>query len=249
MTNERILKKEQGLTMTDNEKILGLAALQSDELPLTDEMVYAYLTDNPEFFNRNPQLLTSLRLADNHRGAVSLVERQQQQLRQKAHALEEEITELMSVANNNEQLFTLYSDLYLRLLDCQTAEELIDCLHQATTELLSLSDLKLWLHKDIAMNHFALVKNDCTGVMQNRLTKEDYYFGRLQQSEQQLIFSAPTSGSVVLMKLTNESNNVDLGFIAINSQDAEHFDPRMDTLLISQFKKLVAKLLQKHLAL
>jgi len=224
-------------------------SINSDELPLTDEVVLTYLQDNPEFFNRNPSLMTSLRLTDEQRGTVSLVERQQQSLRQKVYGLEDEITQLMSVANHNEQLFSLYSDLYLRLLDCQSAEELLDCLHQTTTELLSLSAFTLWLvnSDEKYLNHHCLSKNDCMGVMQNRLTHNEYYFGRLQTSEQELIFSQHCSGSVVLMSLTH--NNETLGFLAISSKDAHHFDPGMDTLLLGQFKKLVAKLLQQHLCL
>ena len=38
-----------------------------------------------------------------------------------------------------------------------------------------------------------------------------------------------------------------IGFLAISSHDAEHFDPRMDTLLLSQFRKLVAKLIHQQL--
>mgnify|MGYP000515666397 CR=1 FL=1 len=223
------------------------ASIQSEEIPLNDELVVSYLQDNPEFFNRNIELLSSIRLADPHRGSVSLVERQLQVLRQKVGALEEEITDLMSVANHNEQLFMLYSDLYLRLMDCHSANELLDCLHQATTELLSLAGLKLWLAKATEIEHACLVANDCGGVMQNRLQKEDYYFGRLQQSEQQLIFSQPTEGSVVLIKLCHLDQ--ELGFLAISSADAEHFDPRMDTLLLSQFRRLVAKLLHQRLEL
>lgn len=218
-----------------------------DELPLTDELVSAYLQDNPEFFSRNNELMTGLRLIDNQRGAVSLVERQQQQLRQKVHSLEDEITQLMSVASHNENLFTLYSDLYLRLLDCKSASELLDCLTQTTKELLSLSALKLYLINPVDVLHDSLSKNDCQGVMQNRLSNSDYYFGRLQQSEQQLIFSHNCAGSVVLIKLVHDE--CDLGFLAISSDDAHHFDPRMDTLLLSQFKRLVAKLLKQHLAI
>jgi len=223
--------------------------INNGDLPLTDELIVTYLQDNPEFFNRNNSLMTSLRLTDTQRGTVSLVERQQQQLRQKVHSLEDEITQLMSVANHNEQLFVLYSDLYLRLFDCESAEELLDCLHQTTTELLSLSAFKLWLmpsnYADIS--HDSLSKNDCTGVMQNRLTHDEYYFGRLQESEQNLIFSQPCSGSAVLIKLTHDKQEV--GFLAISSTDAQHFDPRMDTLLLSQFKRLVAKLLHQQLAM
>lgn len=221
--------------------------MNTDDLPLNDELVSAYLQDNPEFFNRNNELMTGLRLADSQRGTVSLVERQQQQLRQKVHNLEDEITQLMSVASHNENLFMLYSDLYLRLIDCRSASELLDCLAQTTTELLSLSAFKLYLVDPTVIEHNSLSKNDCQGVMQNRLENSDYYFGRLQQSEQQLIFSHSCTGSVVLVKLTHDEKI--LGFLAISSDDAHHFDPRMDTLLLSQFKRLVAKLLKQHLAL
>jgi uncharacterized protein YigA (DUF484 family) len=224
-----------------------LQSINSGDLPLTDEIIVSYLQDNPDFFNRNNSLLTSLRLTDEQRGTVSLVERQQHQLRQKVHDLEDEITQLMSLANHNEQLFVLYSDLYLRLLDCQSAEELLDCLHQTTTELLSLSSFKLWLvpTNNTEVIHHSLSVNDCAGVMQNRLTNDEYYFGRLQESEQELIFSQPCSGSVVLIKLTHDEHVV--GFLVISSEDAHHFDPRMDTLLLNQFKRLVAKLLYQQL--
>lgn len=219
--------------------------IQLDELKLTDDIVIDFLHDNPEFFNRNPELINSLRLADQNRGTVSLVERQQSQQRQKIHNLEEEITQLMAIANQNEQLFALYSDLYLRLLDCDSASELLDCLYQATTELLSLSGLKVWLKDGTSVDHSSIVKNDCAGVMHNRLAKEDYYFGRLQKSEQDLIFSQNQEGSVVLIKLNHIDDEI--GFLAISSADADHFDPRMDTLLLSQFRKLVAKLLFQQL--
>jgi hypothetical protein len=115
--------------------------------------------------------------------------------------------------------------------------------------LLSLSAFKLWLvpSDNITAKHHCFSHNDCAGVMQNRLTQDDYYFGRLQASEQELIFSHQCSGSVVLIKLSHDEKV--LGFLAISSQDAHHFDPRMDTLLLSQFKRLVAKLLKQQLAL
>lgn len=223
-------------------------SINTEDLPLSDELVASYLQDNPEFFNRNNSLMTGLRLNDVQRGSVSLVERQQQQLRQKVHALEDEITQLMSVANHNERLFALYSDIYLRLLDCQSTEELLDCLHQTTTELLSLSSFKIWLNsQDYNVKHRSLAQNDCAGVMQNRLGDNDYYFGRLQNTEQELIFSEQCTGSVVLISLVHD--NKTLGFMAISSKDAHHFDPHMDTLLLSQFKRLVAKLLLQQLSL
>lgn len=235
MTNETTTIEQE---LEDN-------TMQNEELSLSDEVVASFLADNPEFFNRHPELMTSLRLNDQQRGTVSLVERQQQQLRQKVHGLEEEITELMAIANQNEQLFVLYSDLYLRLLDCQTADELLDCLYRATTELLSLSDLRLWLANPSEFHHDCIINKDCSDILESRLSDDEYYFGRIQQSEQETIFDGKHQGSVVLIRLHH--NEQPLGFLAISSQDAEHFDPRMDTLLLSQFRRLVAKLLHQHL--
>jgi hypothetical protein len=222
-----------------------LGSHQTEEIVLSDEVIVSYLEDNPDFFNQHIELLAGLRLSDSHRGTVSLVERQQTILREKVVSLEEEITQLMVIASQNEQLFGLYSDLYLRLIDCQSANELLDCLYQATTELLSLSGLKLWLKEAVEFEHDSLLSTDCSDIMESRLDHDEYYFGRLQQSEQLQLFSTIGDGSVVLIKLQHQKKS--LGFLAISSQDAEHFDPRMDTLLLSQFRKLVAKLIYQQL--
>ena len=234
------MKQDENKSMSENE-IVNLAK----DINLTDELVVAYLQEHPEFFNRQTQLITGIRLNDQRRGTVSLVDRQLSQQRQKIHDLEEEITQLMVIANQNEQLFALYSDLYLRLLDCTNAEDLLDCLHLATTKLLSLDAFKLWLIKPTDVVHHSIVTRDCSEIIESRLSKNNYYFGRLQQREQELIFAESSQGSVVLVLLSH--NNEDVGFLAISSRDAEHFDPRMDTLLLSQFKKLVAKLLHQQL--
>lgn len=217
---------------------------------LTDDLMVDYLQDNPEFFLRNPELLTSLKLVEQHRGVVSLVERQQQQLRTKIHNLEEEITQLMATAQHNESLFALYNDLYLQLIDTQSLTELLATLHLTTTQLLSLADCKLWLTADYAnspavKNNPGIVTSNCQEIFDNRLTHEPFYFGRLQQAEQQLLLGESHQGSVVLIRLTHLAKP--LGFLAILSDDVEHFDPKMDTLLLGQFRKLVAKLIAKHI--
>ena len=213
---------------------------------ITDELISSYLQDNPDFFQRNPELLTSLRLVDKNRGVVSLVERQQQQLRQKVHTLEEEITQLMTIAQHNESLFTLYSDLYLCLMDCQSLSDILNSLHTTTTELLSLADCKLWVNSPVALEHTTIIRNDCHEVLNNRLADEPFYFGRLQLAEQEAIFgSEGHSGSAVLIRLSHLDET--FGFLAIISDDAEHFDPKMDTLLLGQFRKLVGKLIYSQL--
>lgn len=230
----------------NNKNLLDPMTADAEMDVLNDELVTTYLQDNPEFFGRNPELLASLRFNDSKRGVVSLVERQQQIQRQKIHLLEEEITQLLTVANYNEQLFTVYNDLYLSLIESPDLSNFLDCLTQTTTQLLNLDLFKLYLtNKDFAIGHDSIVKNDCEVVIAKRFDKQDYYFGRLQQQEKELIFNEQDVGSVVLVQLTEGEQC--LGFIAISSNDAEHFNPSMDTLLLNQFRTLVAKLLVQQL--
>ncbi|TRX55183.1 DUF484 family protein [Thalassomonas sp. M1454] len=221
--------------------------VEVDEMSLlNDELVITYLQDNPNFFNKNPQLLTSLRLADANRGVVSLVERQQQMQRQKIQLLEEEITQLLSVASYNEQLFTVYNDLYLSLIESPDLSHFLTCLSDTTTQLLNLASFKLYLtNKDFEIGHESIVKGDCSDIISKRFEKNDYYFGRIQQAEKQAIFADQEVGSVVLIQLSEGEQC--LGFIAISSNDAEHFTPSMDTLLLNQFRTLIAKLLIQQL--
>ncbi len=220
---------------------------------LNDELVCTYLQNDKGFFTRNPQLLASLKFSDSNRGTVSLVERQQQIQRQKIHSLEEEITQLMTVANYNEKLFAVYNDLYLSLIDCDDLPSSFDCIFQTTTQLLNLADCKIYLNPDVvstellqSLDHPMLAEEDCQTILAKRLEHSDFYFGRLQQAEKAQIFGDQDVGSVVLIKLHNRQECV--GFIAINAIDPEHFQPSMNVLLLSQFRDVVGKLLVKQLS-
>lgn len=221
--------------------------LSLDEIALTDELVANYLQENPEFFNRQPEVLTRVKMVDEQRGIISLVERQQQLLRHKVHSLEEEITQLMTVAQQNENLFAVYNDLYLVLLDCNSLPEILNCLNQTVVELLSLSRMGLWLAQPLTETivHSNILTADGAEIFTNRLATEPFYFGRLQQHEQECLFGEHTPGSVVLIKLTH--HDTDVGMLVISSEDVNHFDPRMDTLLLGQFRRLVAKLISQFI--
>lgn len=216
-----------------------------DDIELNEELVAGYLEQNPDFFTRHPELMTNLKLNDPNRGVISLVERQQQVLREKVQLLEEEITDLMAVANQNERLFVVYNDLYLGLIDCQNIDEVVNCLEHTVTEFLSLASVKLYLvdGKPEKVTHSDVLTTNCDDIIKARLDEEDYYFGRLSQTENEKIFGEMQVGSAMLIDLSFKQKHI--GFVAIASFDAEHFDPRMDTLLISQLRALLAKLIVK----
>ncbi|MGL5048895.1 MAG: DUF484 family protein, partial [Shewanella sp.] len=80
---------------------------------------------------------------------------------------------------------------------------------------------------------------DVKAIWDQRLHK-GHHFGRLTQQEAKRLFGSEV-GSVALTKLA-EDNPV---IFAIASQDATHFHPEMDNMLLEQLRRLLAHMLAK----
>jgi len=211
---------------------------------LVDEtMVAEYLLDNPDFFQRQPELLSQLKLPTAQQGAISLVERQQQLMREKIHNLEDEITALMSIASHNQQLYQKFSKLHNQLLDCEIIEQLASVLYSSFTEQLGLSEVAIKLFHANAPAELHCQRTKLDNIMVQRLDRSHCYFGRINQQEQQLLFGQDVSGSVALISLGKHG---EVGLLAIASDDPNHFEPTMDNLMLMQlcrqFSSLVLSL-------
>lgn len=207
-----------------------------------DSLIVAYLEENPDFFQRYPELLKVMQVTDQQRGAVSLVERQQQMLRQRITVLEEEITELMVTARRNEDIFRHYSELYVQLLRCDSLAEVADSLAQTFSEQLQLPALTLKFF-DSPMEleeQFTFTADTHKQLLSKRFTDSSIYLGRLTSDEQRLLFPNESIESVALLLLGRDG---ELGMLAIGSHDASHFEPAMDQLLVSQLQALLSSIL------
>lgn len=74
----------------------------NDIAPLTERDIAEYLIQNPGFFQRNPELLTSLQLGSAHgQRVVSLHERQAEMLREKIKVLETRLVDMIRHGSEN----------------------------------------------------------------------------------------------------------------------------------------------------
>ena len=197
---------------------------------LDENIIREYLLDNPDFFNRFPELLIALRLSHHERGVVSLVERRQEILRQKVTQLEEEITSLMNVAKQNERIFLFNTELSFQLLACEDLGALRQTLSEGLQQEFGFTHVRLITVHDI--------DSELANIWRHRI-QNNYYFGRLTQSESKRLFGSEV-GSVALTRLSNENGQV---IFAIASSDPAHFYPDMDSLLFSQLRRLLDHLL------
>ena len=206
---------------------------------LAAHVVYDYLQDHPEFFQQYPQLLASLRLPHQQRGSVSLVERQLEMQREKIVALEDDITRLMSVARQNEQLFLAFNQLQAQLYQADNLQQAEDSLQQFTAAMPQVAQCRLLrFDQQHSASEFQL-------LLSRRLNEQGIYLGRLNKEEQQGLFP-PQIHSVALILISNEEQP--LALLAFGSEQDDHFQPSMDKLFISRLVTILAQLLPGYAA-
>ncbi|MDO6560674.1 DUF484 family protein [Paraglaciecola chathamensis] len=215
------------------------AFAEPDGVP--EQQVAVYLAQHPEFFVKHPALLEQLQLPHAQKGSVSLVERQSEQLRQKVRLLNTKLSQLIGIAKQNEAIYRIYADLNLRVLKCTDISSVQFVLEDVMQEQLNLSSVALKPYKGA----FALPEIQRKLFAEKRFKDNDFFFGRLSEHEKKLLFSDQQAESVALLRL---GDNGELGILAIGSNDPGHFNPDMDTLLITQLQQFLSILLPKLLA-
>ncbi len=211
---------------------LSMPTLSMEDLAIDEHLIREYLLQNPEFFNRYPELLLAMRLSHHERGAVSLVERRQEMLRTRVTQLEEEITSLMKIATENEKIFRFNRQLSLDILKCEDLGQLRQLVSQSLKQEFGFTHVRLITVHDI--------DSELAKIWRQRI-QQGYYFGRLTQSESKRLFGGEV-GSVALTKLSDENGQVIFG---VASADAAHFHPDMDNLFFEQIRDLLDHMLPK----
>ncbi|MFA3791426.1 DUF484 family protein [Aliiglaciecola sp. SL4] len=203
---------------------------------INEKDVKHYLLENPDFFVDNPQLAEKLVISHQQKGSISLIELQSEQLRKKNRELSHKLNQLISIAKQNEEIYRIYADLNLQLLSCRFFSEVQDVLEDVMCQKLRLSAVTL---KSFSGAH-ALPEIQRKLFIEKRFKHDCFFFGRLSQHEKQLLFKEGNVESVALMLLGEKG---ELGILAIGSKDASHFNPDMDTLLITQLQQFLNVLL------
>lgn len=226
-------------------------SIDHSELRLDDQVIAEYLLENPRFFDRHPELLAAMQVRHETKGAVSLVERQQQVLRDKIASLEEEITALMGNARRNERIFQSYSSLYQQLLRCTDIQQLEQALVATFVDELGLAAHSLKLFVPTSQAQLTFDADTHKQLLRKRFDSAMVYFGRLPEDEQKLLFpdtnEMQSIESVALLLVEKASTEAQaprqLALLALGSQDPAHFEPNMDHLLISQLQAVLSYVL------
>ena len=222
---------------------------------LNDNSVSEYLLTFPDFFERNSQLLTKLRLPHvrDVAATVSLVERQVEVLRERNQSLERKLKELVDVARANDALADRIHRLCQRLIHTRTLAESISAIETSLREDFDAmnSVLVLFLEDarelEPAMGRFlrvAAASDEELRTFDSLLSSGKPRCGQVRDAQRDYLFGAESVaiGSVALTPLGQKGA---LGILAIGASDAERFHPAMSTEFLSRIGELVTYALMR----
>ncbi len=221
---------------------------------LSEQAVHDYLAAHPDFFERNPKLLSSLQLPHASGGTVSLVERQVSMLRQKDLKLERQLKELIAVARANDLLAAKIHELTMQLLGARDLQSTVAALEEGMRSGFDADQAVLVVFgepeafSDIDVGRFFRVvtrKDESLKPFNTFLNGNGARCGRIRDSQREFLFRghAEEIGSAALVPL---GKGAEIGFLAVGSVDSERFHPGMSIDFLTRLGDLIAGALKRY---
>lgn len=222
----------------------------SDDRTSLKEVVASYLRNNPDFLSEYPDILELLELNHSTGIAVSLIERQVEQLRESNEDLSRQLQRLVLVARENENLMTRLHHLTLELMPIESRKAFFAHLGNALLNDFKADILQICLFNSAIAEQAGKdvigIQPDDPGLEQFRslMEKGKTVCGRLNERKMEYLFGSKARWvqSTALVPLGEKGA---LGMMAIGSSDQARFFPGMGTLFLDLLANVIAANLQQ----
>jgi len=207
------------------------------DIAVNRDSVSEYLLNNPSFLIDNADLLIQLQVNLQENGVVSLTEIQASQSREKIKQLKNQLESLVETARRNEFIYTTYAELNLSLAKAKSLVGVAEALKMHLVDDLGLETANLIMLDDTELgpaHEFSEIQQ--RSIFDKKLAQKPYYFGRVGKVEKEALFPQAKAESVALILLTQEQKKT-CGLLAIASDNPQHFQPNMDTVLLDFLRK------------
>jgi len=217
----------------------------SDDKTSLKEVVASYLRKNPDFLDDHPDVLEILEINHQAGAAVSLIERQVEQLRTSNESMSKQLNQLVQVAAENEQLMARLHSLTLELMSIGSRQDFFTHLGNCLLNDFNADILQICLFdQDVASE----AGEDVIGISAEdpeleqfkvHLEKDETVCGRLNEGKLDFLFGSKARWvqSTALIPLGEKGVN---GMMAIGSSDAARFYPGMGTLFLDLLANVIS---------
>lgn len=223
------------------------------QLGISADMIAEYLRDNPGFFNEYPALLADIEVPHASGGAISLVQKQLNVLREQNEQTRKRMHELIEIARQNEELARRMHQLALTLMDAAEPKDIFSTLY---------NNLKRNFRADrVAVRLFAgpsfidtyageeFVGRDIQeqSLFKSLIEKRIPLSGKLKRQQQVFIFG--DDGDVISSAVIVPLHGPDWGgVLVIGSADPDKFQEAMGVELLANLGEVLSLIIKPWVA-
>ncbi|MEK7990850.1 MAG: DUF484 family protein [Thiotrichaceae bacterium] len=211
---------------------------------ISEEDVESYLHQHPKFFNNHADLLAVMEIPHERGAAVSLVERQLSVLRDENQRSQYQLTELMSIAKQNDGLNRRIQNIILTLAQANSVEEFFELLYgiletEFKTDAISVRLFEM--NENHEREEFVEYDAQVFQLFESILSGHHAICGQLNPAQKDYLFAEQHITSAVLIPLGAPKAR---GILAMGSREISRFHSGMSTDLLEYMGELIGQLLQ-----
>ena len=218
----------------------------------SDQQIAEYLRASPDFFARNPELLLEIEVPHHERGAVSLVERRLSMHREQSSDLRERLEEIVDVAHQNDNLAELLHYFSVGLISASSLGDVLRFTQSTLSSRLDCEEMRVLLFENELLEAClydapASVRLADSGFARSAATlhtRRPVYCGYMTAPRLEQFFPGTLldvrSASVIRLTHTTPTSTVDIGYLALASENRSRFAPHMGTEFLGRFGSLLS---------
>ena len=214
---------------------------------ISSKEIAEYLILNPDFFKQNPEVLNSIEIVHESGSAVSLIQKQVELLRSNYNSTTNKLTEILSVAKSNVDIFSLTKTLILSLIETSSVEEMVSLLERSFESDFGTKISRVLFFTETSKN---LPKGrlrrpaEATKILGKILKSSKIYCGEIDKEVATFIFEKKSKvRESALVPLSCNSLN---GLIALGTDEIGKYDSNKDTIFLDFIAEVVSKLVDSH---
>ena len=216
----------------------------------TDKEVASYLAKNPDFFLNHETLLYKIKLSDNNKDTVSLVQKQISVMREREKKTRKKLKEVIETANKNNEIFNKSRRLILDLMAAEDSKIFFSALEKSLKRDFNCKSYALIIFGETRqINHYTLMVTKETALKHvgALIRGKGATLGVLRPEEQNFLFGSQGNKVMSSAVLPLKKNNKPIALLAIGSADIHYFSSGMETLFIEFIADSLAKLLPRYM--
>ena len=214
---------------------------------VTAEQVIAFLRENPNFFKTHPQLIADMNFTHETDGAVSLIQRQVELLREHQNTTRKRLAELTGFARTNEALLDRILALSVSMAGASTPKAILKNLTKVIIQDFGLDSVYLIVEqKNWPMGNENIVglTADDLGKLRNAVYNLSVFVGRPPAKVKDLILQDKTDKTASIAMSRFKYRGVDT-YLIIGSADQNHFTSDMSTDFVAYIAECLQALLSR----